>query len=98
MTDAPVPGTNRQAGNRRRAVVISAGLATVVVLVILAVVADFFISQHEASVEVHQLCGIINLVASKPVPKPSNPSSNPSRVDLYDYYIAFKQVQHKYGC
>lgn len=97
MAEQDLPGNSHQPVNRR-AMIVSSAIVLVAILFVGAVLADFFISQHEASQEVRQLCGIINLVADKPVPKPTDPSANPSRVDLYDFYLAFKQVQSRYGC
>lgn len=84
--------------SKRHAFIISSAVAVAIVLLISAVTGDFFIAQHEARQEVRQLCSVINLVAENPVPEPSNPGANPSRNDLYKFYVAFKTIQHAYGC
>lgn len=46
----------------------------------------------------HQLCGVVSLVTSAPVPKPPNPGANPSRVSSYQFYEAFVTLGKEYRC
>jgi hypothetical protein len=46
----------------------------------------------------HALCPIVRLVIAHPVPRPSNPAANPSRVATYQMYEDFVIVKRQYGC
>lgn len=45
-----------------------------------------------------QWCDTLRLLTSHPVPKPANPSANPSRVADYQLYQDFLILKHRFGC
>jgi hypothetical protein len=56
--------------------------------------------QNRAAIEQadHQWCTTLALLTARPVPRPADPASNPSRVQAYLYYSDFLQLRHKLGC
>jgi hypothetical protein len=43
-------------------------------------------------------CQALELLASKPVPKPADPAKNPSRETTYEFYEAILYWEHADGC
>jgi hypothetical protein len=43
-------------------------------------------------------CQAMDLLTAEPVPKPSDPSANPSRVRDYQYYQTFLTIHRKLHC
>ena len=46
----------------------------------------------------HAWCGVVTAITSKPVPKPADPASNPSRATSYEWYLRFMRLGHDLGC
>lgn len=44
------------------------------------------------------LCPALELATKQPVPYPTDPAKNPSRVKTYQYYLAFKEAESKDHC
>lgn len=70
----------------------------VIVLLAVGIGANFWLTSYEVQRNNHTLCNIVNLVTAHPVPKPTNPTQNPSRAVNYEFYEAFVQVKNDYGC
>lgn len=45
-----------------------------------------------------QWCETLDLLTAHPVPYPSDPAANPSRVQSYDFYESFLHVRVKFKC
>lgn len=43
-------------------------------------------------------CSMLDLLTSKPVPKPKDPKANPSRQQNYEYYIVFSAAKARLRC
>lgn len=43
-------------------------------------------------------CGIVDAYVATPVPSPSDPASNPSREQAYQWYVRFTVLHRKLGC
>ena len=43
-------------------------------------------------------CSSLELLTSKPVPKPADPAANPSRETTYQFYVALLAWEHSDGC
>jgi hypothetical protein len=47
----------------------------------------------------HKFCDLFNtLVVAKPIPKPANPKTDPSRARSYDIYVKFRALDRSLGC
>jgi len=54
--------------------------------------------QEQEAADNHQWCGALELLTSKPVPKPADASANPSRAGEYTLYEDFVALERHYGC
>lgn len=45
-----------------------------------------------------QLCTAFELLTARPVPRPPDPASNPSREQNYQFYLTLKQIESAYHC
>lgn len=45
-----------------------------------------------------QWCDTLNLLTSRPVPRPADPAANPSREGQYLFYINLVQLGKHFGC
>jgi len=43
-------------------------------------------------------CATLDLLTKVPVPKPTAPKQNPSRVGQYQLYLDFLSLKHRKGC
>lgn len=45
-----------------------------------------------------ELCTAFELLTARPVPRPADPSANPSREQNYQFYITLRQIEAAYHC
>lgn len=69
-----------------------------VALSLLLTGASIVYSAHQTSASNRQWCDTLALLTSKPVPKPSDPAANPSRMQAYTLYADFVTLRHRLGC
>ena len=69
-----------------------------VVLSLLLSGASVLFTTHEVQANNHQWCDTLTLLTSKPVAKPADPASNPSRADEYVLYRDFVTLRQRFGC
>jgi hypothetical protein len=70
----------------------------IVIGVAVAVGGSYLLGLHALTQSQHALCPIVRLVTAKPIPRPTDPAKNPSRVANYEFYEDFAQVRQQYGC
>lgn len=46
----------------------------------------------------HRWCATLQLLTAKPVPRPGDPSANPSRENTYVFYVNLLQLRSEFGC
>lgn len=80
--------------NRRLAIT----LALYCLLFIAAVIVVFVLVRLQVDHSQAKWCDTLNLLTSRPVPKPTNPSANPSREMSYQLYEDFLTLKHRFGC
>lgn len=88
-----------RAGVLRRRV--STPLWSVVVLFVISVaisVGAYFAATHEVTSNNRQWCDTLSLLTSQPVPRPADPSANPSRMQGYTLYSDFVTLRQRIGC
>jgi hypothetical protein len=44
------------------------------------------------------LCPAFALITARPVPYPTDPAANPSRVQLWQWYVTFRHIERDYHC
>lgn len=69
----------------------------VVFSVLLAVMA-VMISLYQINNSNHKWCQIVDTITSVPVPKPNNPTADPSRERAWEFYIEFVVLKRSLGC
>jgi|HubBroStandDraft_5_1064220.scaffolds.fasta_scaffold328144_2 hypothetical protein len=79
-----------------RSILAATGLVAVCFVVLTALTVSFVYWQVASSQ--HKWCDTISLLTSIPVPSPSDPSSNPSRVADYRLYQDFVTLKGRLGC
>lgn len=68
-----------------------------VVAVVLAV-ANLLFTTHEVGSSNRQWCDTLTLLTAQPVPRPADPSANPSRMQTYTLYVDFVTLRKRLGC
>lgn len=68
------------------------------VLLLLAVGINFFMVRYQIGHSQSEWCSTLKLLTSHPVPKPTDPSGNPSRMAAYLLYEDFVYLAHQFGC
>jgi hypothetical protein len=68
------------------------------VVMVALIGASLLFNAHEVSSNNHQWCSTLNLITSKPVPEPSDPSANPSREEAFTLYTDFAVLRGRFGC
>lgn len=75
------------------------GAIILIIISMLAVLAImFFYVTYSINVAQHDWCQALQLLTSHKIPKPSNPSANPSRENAYRYYQVFVTLKERLGC
>lgn len=46
----------------------------------------------------HEWCHLLTTLTQTPIPKPADPSANPSRVQNYNFYMQLVQLRGEFGC
>jgi hypothetical protein len=59
---------------------------------------NFLGTASEVNGNNRQWCDTLTLLTSKPVPKPADPSANPSRMEGYTLYEDFAVLRRRFGC
>jgi hypothetical protein len=74
--------------------------AVIVLFVINFLVAGacLWFATYQVSSSNRQWCDTLSLLTSKPVPKPDDPSANPSRMQTYTLYADFVALRRHFGC
>jgi hypothetical protein len=60
--------------------------------------ACLWFATYQVSSSNRQWCDTLSLLTSKPVPKPDDPSANPSRMQTYTPYADFVALRRHFGC
>lgn len=68
------------------------------VLLLAAVGGSYALSEWTVSRNDRQWCETLDLLTSQPVPKPSDPAANPSRLGQWRLYEDFLHVRDQFGC
>lgn len=68
------------------------------IFIMLAITACFLFSYWQVDISQHQWCTVLSTLTSHPVPKPVDPSANPSRVEAYSLYEEFVQIKDGFRC
>lgn len=77
------------------ALIASAGL----LLLTLIVGGGNLVATYQAvSSSQHQWCSTLTLLTSRPVARPADPGSNPSRENAYIFYTNLVKLRHNFGC
>lgn len=53
---------------------------------------------HAVNSSNRQWCDTLTLLTARPVPKPPDPSANPSRMQAYTLYADFVTLRNRLGC
>lgn len=69
-----------------------------VLLLVLGLVTEWFMITNQIAHDNAQWCDTLNLITAKPVPRPSDPSANPSRQGQYLLYQDFLILKDRFGC
>jgi hypothetical protein len=72
-----------------------------IILVLISVVLSmgaYFLAVQAINNTQHKFCDIVNAVTADPIPKPSDPISNPSRERSYEFYLKFQVLDSRLGC
>ena len=80
---------------------VSTPLWSVVVLFVIAVGiagAAYFAAVRDVADNNRQWCDTLSLLTSKPVGRPADPQSNPSRAGEYTLYLDFVTLRQRFGC
>jgi hypothetical protein len=77
-----------------------AGLAValLVLLLVIGLATEWIMITSVISHSNAQWCDTLSLLTSRPVPKPADPASNPSRAGQYQLYEDFVHIKAKFGC
>jgi hypothetical protein len=73
-------------------------VATLFVVVLVMFGLDLLFTARQVQDSNHQWCSTLTLLTSRPVPRPSDPSANPSREQTYVLYSDFVTLRHRLGC
>ena len=76
----------------RRAVIFLFGFA------VLLAVLNFSWTVQQVNSSQAKWCTTMDLLTAHPVPKPADPKSNPSREQIYQYYVTFRELRRNLGC
>jgi K+-transporting ATPase A subunit len=66
-----------------------------VLILITAIVGSYVYAVYQSE---RSLCPVMAIITERPVPKPADPARNPSRVQNYRLYLAFRQAERAYHC
>jgi hypothetical protein len=55
-------------------------------------------TSREIGLNNQKWCTTLELLTSRPVPRPPDPAANPSREQAYVLYTDFRDLRHRLGC
>lgn len=67
-------------------------------IVLLSIAAVYLFVFWQVDVSQHHWCETLTTLTQHPVPKPSDPANNPSRVEAYNLYEEFVGLKGEFGC
>jgi len=67
-------------------------------IILVAIAVCFIFVFWQVDVSQHHWCDALNTLTQHPVPQPSNPNANPSRMEAYTLYREFVQIKGEFGC
>lgn len=73
-------------------------VALMVLLLVTGLATEWFMITNTIAHSNAQWCDTLNLLTSKPVPKPSDPAKNPSRQGQYLFYTNLVHLKDRFGC
>ena len=103
MSDSPdcaadyAPGESKPPSQRQVLFFITS-IAIAVILVAAGVVYTVLNGNNQEMSNNRQWCTVLNLLTAHPVPYPSDPSANPSRVETWQLYEDFSSLKHSFSC
>lgn len=59
---------------------------------------SYWLSVSQIARSQHDWCQTLDLLTSRPVPRPADPAANPSREQTYILYSDFLDLRHRLGC
>ncbi len=73
-------------------------VAWLVVLIVLGSGANLLWTSHAIQQNNHNWCDALSLLTRRPVPRPADPATNPSREGQYEFYLTLVVLKHRQGC
>ena len=73
-------------------------VALLALLIIGGIAINYWMTLSVISHSQSQWCDTLDLLTSHAIPKPVNPSENPSRVGQYELYEDFVALRNKFDC
>lgn len=73
-------------------------MSAVFVIVVAAIVVNYFMMAWYVGHVDSQWCDTLRLLTAHPVPRPVNPSANPSRVEAWQLFTDFLSLRKRLGC
>lgn len=73
-------------------------IAVLIALPLLLTAANLLYTASEIAGNNRQWCDTLTLLTSKPVPRPTDPQANPSRMQTYTLYADFVTLRRHFGC
>jgi hypothetical protein len=60
--------------------------------------ANLLFTAAQVSASDHKFCQVVSGFTAVPIPDPTDPAANPSRVQSYEWYVRFKSLGQSLGC
>lgn len=79
-------------------IVFVSAICLILILVVAGSWTAVALGQQAVNASNHRWCTALELITSKPVPKPPDPVKNPSREQNYQAYAAYVQLRREFGC
>jgi len=73
-------------------------VAYLVILVVVGSGANLLWTSHAIQQNNHNWCDALGLLTKRPVPRPADPATNPSREGQYEFYLTLIVLKHRQGC
>lgn len=77
-------------------------LITAIVVVVTGIVAAlsgaYGLSVYAVGQSQHNWCSALIILTRNPVPKPANPTANPSRETTYQFYLSLLELEQHFNC
>jgi hypothetical protein len=77
---------------------IALAAAAMILVIICGLGVDYLLVEHVIQHSQQQWCDTITLLTTTPVPSPSDPANNPSRVAEYRLYKDFVTLKRRFNC